>query len=50
MAKLQKLSEAHTDVILSVQWDASVFALVLIGLAGLAAVIAVLLYRHRRRN
>jgi LPXTG-motif cell wall-anchored protein len=50
MAQVQKLPEAHTDLILSVQWDGSVWVLVLLGLAGVAAVIAVLMYRRRRRS
>jgi cell division protein FtsW (lipid II flippase) len=50
MAQVQNVPEAHTDFILSVTWDGTVCALVLLGLAGLAAVIAVLLYRRRRRS
>ena len=50
MAQLQKLPEAHTDFIISVQWDSIVWALLLLGLAGVAVVIAVLLYRRRRRS
>jgi cell division protein FtsW (lipid II flippase) len=49
MAQTQKLPEAHTDFIVSVQWDTVVW--VLVGLAGVVAVvITVLLYRRRRRN
>jgi len=49
MAQTQKLPEAHTDFIVSVQWGTIVW--VLVGLAGVAAIaIAVLLYRRRRRN
>jgi cell division protein FtsW (lipid II flippase) len=48
MAQLEKLPEAHTDFIISVQWDGVVWALVLLGLAGAALVIGFLLYRRRR--
>ena len=48
MAQVQKLPESHTDFILSIQWDDSAWALVLLGLVGVAAVIAFL--RHRRRR
>jgi|1186.fasta_scaffold348706_1 cell division protein FtsW (lipid II flippase) len=50
MGQAQKLPDAHTDFILSVQWDGIVWASVLLGLVGVAAVIAVLRYRRRRRS
>jgi hypothetical protein len=48
MAQVEKLPEAHTDYILSVQWDGIAWALVLLGLAGAAVAIGFLLYRRRR--
>jgi cell division protein FtsW (lipid II flippase) len=50
VSDLQKLPETHTDFIVSVQWDDGVWAWVLLGLVGVAAVIAVLRYRRRRRD
>ena len=50
MAQLQKLPEAHTDFIISLHWDGSVWALALVAVGAVAAVIAVVLYRRRRRN
>jgi LPXTG-motif cell wall-anchored protein len=50
MAQLRKLPEAHTDFIVSLHWDGSIWPLVLVAIGAVAAVIAVLLYRRRRRN
>ena len=50
MAQPEKLPEAHTDFIVSLHWDGSVWPLALVAIGAVAAVIAVLLYRHRRRN
>jgi hypothetical protein len=50
MPNVQKLPEAHTNFILSVQWDGTDWALLLLALAGAAAVVGVLLYLRGRRN
>ena len=50
MAQIQKLPEAHTDFIVSLHWDGSVWPLALVAIGAVAAVIAALAYRRRRRN
>jgi len=49
MAQLQKLPDAHTDFIVSLQWDGD-WPLALVAIGAVAAVIIVLLYRRRRRH
>jgi LPXTG-motif cell wall-anchored protein len=50
MAQLQKLPEQHTDLIVSLHWDGSIWSLVLFAIGAVGAVIAVLLHRRRRRH
>ena len=50
MAQLLKVPESHTDFIISLRWDGSVWLLALVAIGVVATVIGVLLYRGRRRN
>ena len=47
---VQKLPEAHTDFLLSVEWEGIDWALVLVSLASVAAVVGFLLYLRRHRD
>ena len=50
MPHLQKLPEAHTDFIVSLQWDGSAWPLAVAAIVAVAAFVGRLLYRRRRRG
>jgi LPXTG-motif cell wall-anchored protein len=50
MAQLQKLPESHTDLIVSLRWESITWPWTLVAIGAIAGIVAVLLYRRRRRN
>jgi LPXTG-motif cell wall-anchored protein len=47
---IAELADVHTDLIVSFRWDDSAWLVLLAGVGAVAAVIAAVLYRRRRRN